>query len=373
MKTVVTTRPAALVLASALAIVACKGKAHEAHEEAPTADPSGHGASNSLGRSAATVAVRLAPIVRGPIDRPIRAGGLVRAETELELGFEAPGKVSAVLVDEGAIVERGQVLARLDDTLVAAARSQAAETAAKAERDLARARRLEESGALPEVTRLDAQTGAGVARASLSAAWRAEAQSVLIAPARGRIDRRAVEVGQVVGAGQPILRLSTAARGAPLVVRVDLADRDVLGLALGGAATVALDARPGDRLAGTIRKIAPAATSGSGTFAVEIQAPALAVRTPSGLSAKVEIARVERPGSDVPAAAIVEGDGARAAVYRIEGGVARRLPVTVAFLHEDRAALLEPLAGIDAVVVAGAPQLVDGAAVRVIDDREASR
>jgi HlyD family secretion protein len=68
------------------------------------------------------------------------APGLVEGESEtIELAFEHSGRLDAVLVDEGARVEKGQVLARLDDRL-ARARVDAAQAAlegARARRDLA--------------------------------------------------------------------------------------------------------------------------------------------------------------------------------------------------------------------------------------------
>src|SRR5262245_11963011 len=60
------------------------------------------------------IAVRLAPVAAGPVDRPIRGTGTVRFKSEADLSFKVGGVVSAVLVEEGAKVRKGQVLARLD-------------------------------------------------------------------------------------------------------------------------------------------------------------------------------------------------------------------------------------------------------------------
>lgn len=352
----VATTLTALVTAIAVATSGCQ--AAHASPPAPSA---------SLGAATdgeAAVPVELATIEHRAIDRPLRTTGQVRPGAELDLAFEAPGKVVSVLVEEGALVKKGQVLARLDGTLAHAATRQAEEAGAKADRDLLRARTLEGSGALPSTLRLDAETGAEVSRASLAAARRAEGHAVLVAPDDGRIDVRNLELGGVVGAGQPVLRL--AVRGLGPVVRVAVSDRDVLGLALGGAATVTLDAAGATPLPATVTKIASAATPGSGTFAVEVRAAALPAGTPTGLSAKVEIARLERPASLVPVTSLVDGDGDRAAVYVAVDGKAKRVPVGVAFLSGDRAALREPLDGFSSVVARGAPLLVDARAVRIL-------
>ncbi len=352
----VATGHAALVTLIAVVVSGC-----QAAHAAPSAPSTAPGAATNV---EAAVPVELASIEHRPIDRPLRTTGQVRPGAELDLAFEAPGKVVSVLVEEGALVKKGQVLARLDGTLAHAATRQAEEASAKADRDLVRARTLEGSGALPSTLRLDAETGAEVARASLAAAHRAQGHALLVAPDDGRIEARNLELGGVVGAGQPVLRL--AVRGLGPVVRVAVSDRDVLGLALGGGATITLDVAGATALPATVTKIASAATPGSGTFAVEVRAAALPAGTPTGLSAKVEIARLERPASLVPVGALVDGDGDRAAVYVAIDGRAKRVPVGVAFLSGDRAALREPLDGFASVVERGAPLLVDARAVRVV-------
>jgi len=112
------------------------------------------------------VPVSLAAVQHGPVARPIRGAGIVRQKRELDLSFKVGGVVAAVLVEEGAHVKKGQVLARLDPTEVDAADRQAREAVQKAERDLDRVRRLHASGALATAERDNAETGLALARAA---------------------------------------------------------------------------------------------------------------------------------------------------------------------------------------------------------------
>jgi hypothetical protein len=96
-------------------------------------------------------------------------------------------------------------------------------------------------------------------------------------------------------------------------------------------------------------------------------APAQAAGLLSGLTAKVEIARTVEAAGSVPLAAVVDGDGEAGAVFTVERGVARRVPVRIAFLLEDRAVLAAGLDGVGRVVADGAARLADGALVRVVE------
>ena len=58
------------------------------------------------------VAVRVAPVERGPLARPVHAAGRVGYSAETRLAFKVGGVVARIAVDEGDHVSKGQVLAR---------------------------------------------------------------------------------------------------------------------------------------------------------------------------------------------------------------------------------------------------------------------
>ena len=66
------------------------------------------------------VPARLAPVARGLVAHPIRATGQIRAKSQIDLAFLVGGEVTWVGVDVGTKVRRGQVLARVDETQIAA-------------------------------------------------------------------------------------------------------------------------------------------------------------------------------------------------------------------------------------------------------------
>jgi RND family efflux transporter MFP subunit len=339
-----------LVAAAALAASACAPGARAAQ---PSPDPA--------------VAVRTAPVEVGPVERPLRAAGMVSAKDEWDLSFQVGGRLAEVAVHDGEPVRRGQVLARLDATELAAGVAQARAALAKAERDRERARALRASEAIARAEADDAETAAEVARARLDAAAFTLRSATLLARDDGWVDRRLAEPGEVVAPGRPVLHVSGRSRG--FVVRASLPERDVLGLAPGDAATVRLDAAPGEAaIPGRVSEIARSASRGTGTYPVEIRLdPSRAPRTLlAGLTAKVEITRTVQVAAAVPLAAVLEGDGDRGVVFLADGDRARRVPVRIAFLQGERAVLAAGLDRSARVITEGAARLADGARIRAV-------
>jgi RND family efflux transporter MFP subunit len=310
-------------------------------------------------------AVRMGKVERDPVVRPVHGTGVVRLKSETDLSFKVGGVVTSVAVDEGARVKKGQVLARINPTEVTAALTQAQEGATKAERDLERATRLHGMGAIPVAELQNAQTGAKLARAAVEAASFNAERATIVAPDDGRIDRRLIEPGEVVGPGQPAFHVSGRSKGA--IVRIGLTDRDVLRLHDGDDARVVLDARPSLPLAAKVSQIATVASPGSGTFDVEVKLAEPPEGLLSGLTAKVAIELVDKDAvATVPVSAIVDGRAEKAAVFSVENGHAKKVPVKVAFLTGERAALSSLPEGMDLIVAKGALDLEDGAVVRVM-------
>jgi RND family efflux transporter MFP subunit len=312
------------------------------------------------------VAVRVAPVLAEEVTRPVVATGTLGPKEEIALSFKIGGVVARIAVDAGERVRAGQRLAALDLREIEAAVARAGSAAEKAERDLARARRLYADSVVTLAQLQDAETAADVARADLAAARFDRRYAVILAPADGVVLRRDGEPGETVAPGSPVLVLGSRARGA--VVRVGLADRDVIRVRLGDPAVVRFDALPDRRFDGTVTEIGAAAEPGTGTYEVEIAVPGAGALA-AGLVGQVEIRPAARSRVFVvPIEAMIEADGDEATVFALstDGARAERRRVTVAFLAGDRVAVSAGLEDVGAVLTDGAAYLDDGAAVRVI-------
>ncbi len=327
------------------------------------------------------IAVRTAPVIREPRAQPITGTGVLSSKAEMKASFKLGGILSRINVDEGDEVKRGQILAVLRATEVEVAVEQAGQGVAKAERDLARARSLFEGSAATREQLDDATTAASIARSQMRAARFNQDNSVIRAPANGRVLRRLAEPNELVGPGQPVLVLSGDSSG--WVMRVSLADRDVVRITEDTPAEVEMSAWPGAGLPGHVAEIASAA-SVLGTYEIEIAVSepkaTTAPRPPetrampenmtlrSGMIGKVRISPpTTKIVSMVPASALRDGEGKSATVWQaMPDGTVVAHRVKVAFFVDNLAAISEGLDNVDAVVTDGAAYLTERSKVAVV-------
>lgn len=293
--------------------------------------------------------------------------GEVRARYETTLGFRIPGKITARLVDAGAVVKAGQPLARLDaaDALLQASQAKAQLALARAEakryRDL-RAKHFVSQAALDE-----RETALQSAEAQAGLAGNQAAYTTLVADRPGVIAAVRAEPGQVVAAGQPVFDL---APDGEREVAIALPETDVAKLAVGMPAEITLwvqdaEAKP---LSGKIREIAPAADPLTRTYAARIALPAAPARLPIGLSAKVKF-----PGLtagkvlSIPMSAVVHQDKSPAVWVIGADNTVKLKPVVVTSFDDQWAAVSSGLQGGEKIVTAGANRLTAGEKVRPAD------
>src|SRR5688572_18735447 len=152
--------------------------------------------------------------------------GVVAARVQSDLGFRVPGKILGRLVDAGQTVKRGQALMRIDptDLRLATRAHEEAVTAAKARgrqaaNDEVRYRRLVSANFVSGAAYDKVKAAADAARAELNAAEaRADVArnetgyAVLLADADGVVVETLAEPGQVVAAGQVVVRVAHAGR-----------------------------------------------------------------------------------------------------------------------------------------------------------------
>jgi HlyD family secretion protein len=172
-----------------------------------------------------TPSYRLVTVERGDIDSVVSATGTLSAVTTVQVGTQVSGLIAELLVDFNDRVTRGQVIARLDTTLletnlrdVEASVERSRAELKQAERDLERITSLYNQGISAVADYNKAQYTADVARAqvksaeaSLARARQNLAYATITAPVSGIVVERAVDVGQTVAASLSAPRLFTIA------------------------------------------------------------------------------------------------------------------------------------------------------------------
>lgn len=316
--------------------------------------------------SVAPSLVRVTKPISGPGAAPIVSTGIVTAADAMRLSFKLGGVIQSISVREGDRVTAGQKLAELVPTEIDAQLTQAQQMNDKAQRDLERGERLyaDQVIALEQLQNL--RTQAKVASAQLQSANFNSGFARIVAPAAGTIMRKLAEDHEVVAPGQPVLVLGASNKG--YIVRAALADREAVQLKVGDTASVQLDAVPGATLSGHVREVGGAAQLDNGLFPVEIQLDPTDTALVAGLVAQVSIQPAAASKSSlwyIPTGAVVAGVGRQASVFVLQGDIAKKRAVQVAFFIRDQVAVSDGLAADEQVVTDGALYLSDGEKVSV--------
>ncbi|AOF80375.1 efflux transporter, RND family, MFP subunit [Methyloversatilis sp. RAC08] len=328
------------------------------------------------------------PRVAVAVVQPDRAAsqsytGVVTSRVVGDLGFRVAGKVVERLVDTGQTVRRGQPLMRLDaaDLDLALAAQAAAVEAARARAVQARAdeqrlRGMVEQGAVSAQVRDQAVAGADSAQALLDAALaqqqvarNASGYTLLVADSDGVVVDTLAEPGQVVRAGEPVVRL---ARAGAREAQVNLPES--VRPAVGSRATATLHSLPGATFTARLRQLSDAADPRSRTFEARYLLDGAAAQAPIGSTVTLALDSLPGEGAGervrVPIAALHDtGHGPGVWVIEQAGDSSRVAfrAVTVAGLGHDSATISAGLRVGERIVALGAHLLRDGSAVRGLD------
>ncbi|MBB5056262.1 RND family efflux transporter MFP subunit [Granulicella aggregans] len=309
--------------------------------------------------------------------------GVVTARVQSDLGFRVPGKVTKRFVDVGQTVRSGQPLMRIDVTdfahaittqtqNVEAAKAKAQQAAA----DEARYRGLVSTGAVSASTYDQFKANSDAAQAQL-AAVEAQAQvakdegdySLLVADSDGTVVETLAEPGQVVAAGQTVIKLAHA---GPREAAINLPEtiRPALGSivrAIVYGKTDSVDAR--------LRQLSDAADPMTRTFEARYVLGGVEAKAPLGATVTIQLPGLA--GSDamtVPIAAITDrGKGPGVWALNEKASTVSFQPVKIARLGDEDATLSDGVHPGDQIVALGAHLLSEGQQVRVAEEKAAIR
>jgi HlyD family secretion protein len=322
---------------------------------------------------APALTVVVAPVSAQTLQARIIATGTVAPWRDIPVGTEASGlAITAVAVDEGDIVEKGQVLARLSDSILRAQIAQQSSVISELEATLATAQSDERRAQSVGTGVITAQTAEqrstlvktmsaklAAARASLGEINARLKQTEIIAPTAGMISSRSAELGQVVQAGTEMFRLIQDRR---LEVNALVPEADLLTMRDG--LTVRVFGPTGSAETGRVRIVAPIvdAKTRLGTVRVSLDPNTM---LKSGMFARVEIIANEKTALAVPLKSLVWHD-AKAGVFKVtDAGIAHLTEISIGRKTSETVEVVNGLSAGDHIVVDGAGLLHDGDTVRV--------
>jgi HlyD family secretion protein len=248
-------------------------------------------------KGAPSITFQTVTVGRGPIAAQVTANGTLSARGTVLVGAQVSGRVLEISVDFNSKVKKGQIIAKLDDSLLKAQidQSQAAYDLAvanqrksavalvDADRQLKRQQTLQEqqlvAGATVETAQVTRDTATAAVAASNAQVSQAAANlkqartnlsyATIISPTDGVVLSRAVDVGQTVAASLQAPTLFTIAEDlSRMQIDTAVAEADVGRLTEGMKAQFTVDAFAGKPFEGVVRQVrnAPTTTSGVVTY-----------------------------------------------------------------------------------------------------------
>ncbi|MGV8942195.1 MAG: efflux RND transporter periplasmic adaptor subunit [Lysobacter sp.] len=346
-------RAVALILPCLFLLAACNG-----------GGPSEASAKEDAEKGPEAVPVEVATTQQRAMAASYTGTAPLEAPVEAQVVAKTSGVALAVMVAEGDVVRAGQTLVRLDSDR---ARLQAAQTSAqlsKLQNQFARAQKLasEQLIAASDYDQIrydlaNAQAANRLANLELSYAD-------VKAPIDGVIASVPPKPGNFVQINTPIVRIVDT---SILEATLNVPERELATLTVGLPVALVVDALPGKRFEGSVERISPVVDAGSGTFRVIARFASGGVLQP-GMFGRISIDYDQRANAMVvPRSALLEGEG-EAAVFVVDDGKVKRVPVQVGYLDGSWAEIRTGLSLGDRVVVAGKSALRDGSPVTVIDD-----
>jgi multidrug efflux system membrane fusion protein len=329
-------------------------------------------------------AVKVLTVRSGSLEANQEFSGEVKPRIESRLGFRVAGKLVSREVELGERVKAGQVLARLDpqDYRLAADAAQAQYAAAVTNRDLAAAdyKRFKElreqnfiSGA--ELERREAnlkaaQAQVDQAQAQLTSQRNQGSYTSLVADVAGVVTAVEAETGQVVSAGQPVVRLAQEG-GRDAVFAVP---EDKLGLMRDGAA-VEVRVWPGQtQLTGKVREVSASADPVTRTYQVKVGLQGRDL-PPLGATVTVQprVTNGDRPRAIKLPTSALRQDGQTTAVWVLDPRTmtVRSQPVQIATADGNEAVVAAGLQEGLQVVTAGVHVLAPGQKVMLWREKAA--
>ena len=321
--------------------------------------------------------VRAIVVKNGTTDTAIELSGEVRPRIESHLGFRVGGKIISRKVELGTVVKRGQVLMQLDpqDLALAQAQAKAGLTAAESNRDLAMAelKRYQElrKKNFVAATVLDAKDVAYKAAQSsyeqALAAYKNQSNQASYANLESDVDGVVTsvdaEVGQVIAAGTPVIRV---AQSGDMDVVVGVPENKINVIRQMSDINVSLWAQPSKILSAKLRELSPIADPATRTYTAKVILPPDATDVRLGMTATVTfVARNPNQVIKVPMTALLQSK-AGTSVWVVNQGVVHQVPVQIAGAAGEDVLIAGGVSNGQTIVTAGVHFLKEGQKVTIL-------
>lgn len=309
------------------------------------------------------VTVKTEKVTRTDIDLDFSSNGTFVANQDLTLSAENSGRVTRVLVDEGARVSKGQIVARIDNELLSVDVETAQASYQNALRDLERYESSFKTGGVTQQQLDNARLNVRTLQARVQAAARKSNDANIKAPISGIVNKRFIEQGSYVNPGAQLFEIVDVNK---LKLKVTANEAQVVNLKLGDRVMIKSSVFPQSSFNGKVSFIAPKADN-SLNFPIEVEVSnTVGGQLKAGMygTAVFDFPQ-QAPALTVPRTAFV-GSVNSNKVFVLNGNKAAERNVTAGRILGERVEILDGLNDGETVITSGQINLVNGTEVQAV-------
>jgi RND family efflux transporter MFP subunit len=315
-----------------------------------------------------TIPVTVAAVNTFAASGDIVATGVLATANETRYAFKIGGVIDRILVSEGQSIHKGQLLAALKLTEIDAQLSQASLAYEKAKREFTRTNNLYRDSVATLEQVQNAKTALDLAASATEAVTFNKQYARIYARTDGFVTKKLVNEQEVVSVGAPVLLINENTGPGGWTLRLGLPDKAWAAIELGQAATVTIDAFPGQSFPAVVFRKSPAADPASGSFQVELKLAVNGFRPAIGMFAKATIhSKTTSRFPAIPYDALIEADGNSAFVFIPDGDhKVRRVPVVIESFDNHAVFIKSGLENVSQVIVSNSAFLNEASTVHII-------
>ncbi|MFQ5750568.1 MAG: efflux RND transporter periplasmic adaptor subunit [bacterium] len=309
------------------------------------------------------IPVEVAQVSQEDIPAFLTGTATLEAEEETEVVAKTSGIVEQILIEEGMFVKKGQILAKLEEEMLAIELQKAKADLNKLENDFQRNKELFQKNLISKEEFQNVRFQYEAQKAAFEKAKLNLKYASIRAPIAGVVAKRHIKTGNMVNLNQPVFKIVDFEH---LIANLFVPEVEIRKIKIGQRAELNFDASNGTVFAGYVERISPIVDPNSGTVKVTITVKDKSTHIKPGMFARVRIIYDTHQNSLlIPKQAVLSEDGSEV-VYTIQDSMATKRLVKTGYATESMVEIVEGLSLGESVVVVGQNGLKDSSKVEIV-------
>ncbi|MCB0725026.1 MAG: efflux RND transporter periplasmic adaptor subunit [Ignavibacteriae bacterium] len=280
------------------------------------------------------------------------------------LSPEQGGKIVYLGVDKGDRVRRGQVIARINQSLDYASYQQAVANYNLALSEYERTQRLYENGVATEQQFTNAKLNLDIAETTVDLARSKLPLTVVRSPINGIVSAKNMNLGEMGSPGNPIVEIVNVSR---VKVSVGVPERYMTDISRGSTVKLTFGVFPGEEFNGTVDYVSPTINETNRTFDVEVVLENPDQKFKPQMSVNVEVTTKRVPNAIVLNQGQIIDYGDAKYIFVNENGIAKKREITLGGSNGNDVQVISGLKPGDHLIYEGYQSLADGDEIKVIE------